>query len=151
MQEEKRLKLQQEALELSQKRLQFLEKTKNLLNIGDVPADEPNRKPKAKKPKSYDLYSSGDEGGGHDERGRSRKSGGGSRSSRKPRDRQKEADNRVKYNARMTKDELEDLNDFIDDEEFFAENKEIYEKAKKRSIMMSNEYLSRKQVSFSHV
>ena len=73
-QEEKRLKLQQEALELSQKRLQFLEKTKNLLNIGDVPTDETTKKPKPKKPKSYDLYSSGDEG--PDDRGRSRKSGG---------------------------------------------------------------------------
>ena len=73
--------------------------------------------------------------------------GGGDRKERKRRDRQKEAEQR-RYNAKMTKDELEDLNDFIDDDEFFAENKAAYEKIKKRNLMHINEGLTRKQVTF---
>ena len=46
----------------------------------------------------------------------------------------------------MTKEELEDLNDFIDDEEFF-QNAKVYEKVKKQRLAVTDEYMSAKQVS----
>jgi len=149
--EEKKMKREQEAQELLLKRQTFLEKTKGLLAIGTVPTDEPAKKPKSKKPKNYDIYSSGDEAGGGSGGAprKPRKSGVGSRGGagreRERGDRKSAGEAQYRHNAKMTKEELEDLNDFIDDGEFFTAKD--YEKVKKQRLLknMSEEYMSAKQ------
>ncbi len=117
--EEKRLKREQEAQELLQKRQTFLEKTKNLLNIGEAPMDEPAKKSKSRK-KNYDIYSggSGDEGADRSSSKppKPRKSGGSGATGGSRREKEKRP---APAYRRMTKEEIDDLNSFIDDGDLY--------------------------------
>jgi len=150
--EEKRLKKEQEAQEMLQKRQSILEKTKSLVTvIGEIPADEPVKKIKSKSRKNMgDIYSSGDEGVG----------GSSSRQHSKPRHRDRDRERRhgdrkdrksgggggERAYRRMTKEEQKEMNAFIDDEEFMEHvPKEMKERVKRQRMIQDYEGMTAKQ------